>query len=149
MRIKLPILTQALTEGGSDHELAINASNEVACMVDEYRREMTRMMEMMEQRLSRQLQDQVGQCMARMDEHFTHIGEVQLEQHKLLQQLASGLMYQGKRLEVIEGDVCELKSDVSVLKSDVSELKLGLSATNKRLDTMDAKLDRLLEQAAS
>ncbi|WP_252178461.1 hypothetical protein [Endozoicomonas sp. 4G] len=153
MRIKLPVLTEALEQAGTKQELAISASNEVCSLVEGYRREMSRMFEQVERRLSRKIDDVVGQALGRIDEHFIHIGNVQLEQHKQIQGILSGMMFLNQRQDRMEGDIKTLKQDVSGLKEDVVNIKQDVSGLKEDVSDikqgqirLDAKLDEVLKR---
>lgn len=134
MRIKLPILTEALEQASTEQELAIRASSEVCAMVDGYRREMTRMFEHFEQRLSRQINEVVGQALSRIDEHIIHIGNVQMEQHKQIQGIMSGMTFLNQRQDRMEGRQDRMEARQDRMESDIKDLKDGQLEMNNKLD---------------
>ncbi|WP_257282144.1 hypothetical protein [Endozoicomonas sp. ISHI1] len=160
MRIKLPILTEALEQAGTEQELAIRASSEVCAMVDGYRREMTRMFEHFEQRLSRQINEVVGQALGRIDEHIIHIGNVQMEQHKQIQGIMSGMTFLNQRQDRMEvrQDRMEARQErmeerqermeerQDRMEVDIKDLKVGQVRIEEKVGYMDSKLDEILKR---
>ncbi|MTI13806.1 hypothetical protein [Sansalvadorimonas verongulae] len=138
MRIKLPTLTATLCEAGVSHEQAIEAGNEVGSLVDGYRQGVRTMLNEMDMRLSRQLAHLMSQTMSRIDNHFIHMGNVQMEQHKQLQQVISGLTHLNERQDRFEE------------RQDRFEERQGhfeerLNHFDNQLVGMDGKLDKLLK----
>ncbi|WP_252177401.1 hemolysin XhlA family protein [Endozoicomonas sp. 4G] len=143
MRIKLPILTEALERAGTEQELAINASNEVCALVEGYRREMSRMFEQVERRLSRQINEVVGQAMSRIDEHFIHIGDVQMEQHKQIQQILSGVMFLNQRQDRMEERLGRMEERQDRMEERLGRMEERLGRMEERQDRMEADIKEL------
>ncbi|WP_448216262.1 hypothetical protein [Endozoicomonas sp. 2B-B] len=146
MRIKLPILTEALEQAGTEQELAIRASCEVCAMVDGYRREMTRMFEHFEQRLNRHINDVVGQALSRIDEHIIHIGNVQMEQHRQIQGMMNGMSFLNQRQDRMEGRQDRMEARQDRMEVDIKDLKQGQARIEKKVEYMDSKLDEILKR---
>ena len=47
------------------------------------------------------------------------------------------------RLDVIQGDITNLKVRMSALEAEAGHTRIGLAELNSRLDRMDARIDRI------